>query len=71
MEDIELKIQGLIETMIKIKSHTAELIQQSRNDGTLQYYFDPLKCKKGEIIKIENCKEEIISITKKRINDIH
>lgn len=71
MENIELKIQRLKDTMTRIKKQTAELIQQSKIDGTLQYYFDPLKCKKGEIIKIENCKEEIISITKKRINDIH
>ncbi|MNY50769.1 hypothetical protein D3C86_1863030 [compost metagenome] len=47
MQDIELKIQNLRETMTKIKSHTAELIQQLRNDGTLQYYFDTLKCKNG------------------------
>lgn len=62
MEDIELKIQGLIETMIKIKSHTAELIQQSRKDGTLQYYFDPLKCKEGQLVKLWKGKETIVNL---------
>jgi len=62
MEDIELKIQSLIETITRMKSHTAELIQQSRKDGTLQYYFDPLKCKEGQLVKLWKRKETIINL---------
>jgi len=56
----EQYLKSLFDKMTAIKKRSAEILEQAKLNGKLHYYFDPKKCKEGEIIKLENGLETII-----------
>jgi len=61
MEKKTQTLQHLEVIMTNIKKRSAELLKQAKTDGTLHYYFDPVRCNIGQLVKLENGKETIIN----------
>lgn len=59
--DNSQELKDMEKMMERIEVRSAELYETAKKNGSLLYYFDPKKCKEGEIILLEDGIETIIN----------